>query len=68
MKIIEELLKEKDQSDPMNEGSRALIILKELLINKQPLDYFDLANELYISEQTLLSAITALKKTIGINI
>ncbi len=65
MKIIEELLKEKDQSDPMNEGSRALIILKELLINKQPLDYFDLANELYISEQTLLSAITALKKTIA---
>lgn len=64
-KIVEELLNDKNQSDNSNENDRELFILKELLISKQPIDYFDLANDLFISEQTLLSSITALKKTIA---
>lgn len=64
-KIVEELLKDKNQNINVNDTSRELIILKELLISKQPIDYFDLSNELYISEQTLFSSITTLKKIIA---
>ena len=64
-KEIEELLQDKDQPETSDENNRELIILKELLISKQPLDYFDLANFLFISEQTLLTSITALKKIIA---
>lgn len=64
-KEIEELLQDKDQPETSDENNRELIILKELLISKQPLDYFDLANSLFISEQTLLTSITALKKIIA---
>lgn len=65
IKVVEELLKEKDSHDHINASNREQIILKELLLSKQPIDYFDLSNELFISEQTLLSAITSLKKKIS---
>ena len=46
-------------------SDREQAILRELLLSKTPVDYFDLAGELCVSEQTLLSSVTALKKKIA---
>ena len=58
-KVIETLLHEMNQSEHMD---REHIILKELMLNDGPVNYFELAAKLFISEQTLLSSITSLNK------
>ena len=62
-KVIEELLKDSGESAVGSDREQA--ILRELLLSKTPVDYFDLAGELCVSEQTLLSSVTALKKKIA---
>lgn len=64
-RVIEELLREEKQTENIKSSNREQMILKELLLSKQPVDYYDLSNALFISEQTLLSVITSLKKKIS---
>lgn len=61
-KVIETLLHEMNQSEHMD---REHIILKELMLNDGPVNYFELAAKLFISEQTLLSSITSLNKKLA---
>lgn len=61
-KVIETLLHEMNQSEHMD---REHIILKELMLNDGPVNYFELAAKLFISEQTLLSSVTLLNKKLA---
>ncbi len=62
-RAIEEALRDRRENGLDN--NREETILKELLLSKTPVDYFRLAEDLCISEQTLLSAVTSLKKRIS---